>query len=113
MILLRCLYGAYEFGELLISADPAESALLLKRGHSVYHYFLNRFGSTSIPTYTYAFNEVGQRTKLRSYGKDLSKLAFVIDTLAAGEPLAEGYRDHALIGNYLGCRECHISPTGC
>jgi mRNA interferase YafQ len=48
--------------------------------------------------------------KLRSSGKDLSKLAFVIDTLATGEPLAESYRDHALIGNYPGCRECHISP---
>jgi mRNA interferase YafQ len=48
--------------------------------------------------------------KLRSSGKDLSKLAFVIDTLATGEPLAESYRDHALIGDYLGCRECHISP---
>lgn len=48
--------------------------------------------------------------KLRSSGKDLSKLAFVIDTLAAGEHLAEKYRDHALIGNYRGCRECHVSP---
>jgi len=48
--------------------------------------------------------------KLRSSGKDLSKLAIVIDTLAAGEALAESYRDHALIGNYLGCRECHVSP---
>lgn len=48
--------------------------------------------------------------KLRSSGKDLSKLAIVIDTLAAGEALAESYRDHPLIGNYLGCRECHVSP---
>ncbi|MCC5789974.1 MAG: type II toxin-antitoxin system YafQ family toxin [Opitutales bacterium] len=28
----------------------------------------------------------------------------------AGENLAEKYRDHALIGNYQGCRECHVSP---
>lgn len=48
--------------------------------------------------------------KLRSSGKDLSKLAAVIDTLAAGEVLAESYRDHVLIGNFLGCRECHVSP---
>ena len=48
--------------------------------------------------------------KLRSSGRDLSKLAVAIDTLSTGEPLAESYRDHALIGNYLGCRECHISP---
>lgn len=48
--------------------------------------------------------------KLRSSGKDLSKLAVVIDTLAAGEPLAEHYRDHLLIGDYANHRECHISP---
>jgi mRNA interferase YafQ len=48
--------------------------------------------------------------KLRSSGKDLSKLAVVIDTLAAGEPLAEHYRDHLLIGDYADHRECHISP---
>jgi len=48
--------------------------------------------------------------KLRSSGKDLSKLAVVIDTLAADEPLAEHYRDHLLIGDYANHRECHISP---
>ena len=45
-----------------------------------------------------------------TFDKERSKLAVVIDALAAGEPLAEGYRDHTLIGNYLGCRECHVSP---
>ena len=48
--------------------------------------------------------------KLRSSGEDLSKLAVVIDTLAADEPLAEHYRDHLLIGDYANHRECHISP---
>ena len=48
--------------------------------------------------------------KLRSSGKDLSKLAVVIDTLAADEPLAAHYRDHLLIGDYANHRECHISP---
>ena len=48
--------------------------------------------------------------KLKSSGKDLSKLAVVIDTLASEEPLAFQYRDHALAGNYIGCRECHIAP---
>jgi len=48
--------------------------------------------------------------KLKSSGKDLSKLAVVIDTLAAEEPLPERYRGHVLIGNYAGYRECHISP---
>lgn len=49
--------------------------------------------------------------KLKSSGKDLSKLAVVIDTLAAGEPLAEHYRDHLLIGDYADHRECHILPN--
>ena len=48
--------------------------------------------------------------KLRSTGRDLSRLAVVIDTLAAGESLAEPYRDHLLIGDYADHRECHISP---
>ena len=48
--------------------------------------------------------------KLKSSGKDLSNLASVIDALLAGEPLAEHYRDHLLIGDYADHRECHISP---
>lgn len=27
------------------------------------------------------------------------------------EPLAERHRDHVLIGNYQGRRECHIEPN--
>ena len=30
--------------------------------------------------------------------------------LAAGEALPEKNKDHALLGNYEGCRECHITP---
>jgi len=48
--------------------------------------------------------------KLKSSGKDLSKLAVVIDTLAAENPLPEHNRDHALTGNYAGHRECHLTP---
>ena len=48
--------------------------------------------------------------KLKSSGKDLNKLATVIDTLAAEEPSPESFRDHTLVGNYAGCRECHVSP---
>ena len=43
-------------------------------------------------------------------GYDLSLLNNVVDTLAQGKPLAEKYKDHNLIGNYKGCRECHITP---
>lgn len=34
----------------------------------------------------------------------------VIRKLAAGEPLPEKNRDHALNGNWTGHRECHIQP---
>lgn len=43
-------------------------------------------------------------------GYDLSLLKAVIDTLAEGKPLDEKYKDHNLIGEYKGCRECHITP---
>jgi mRNA interferase YafQ len=48
--------------------------------------------------------------KLRSSGKDLGKLAEVIVALQKGEPLPERNRDHLLIGDYKGHRECHVSP---
>ena len=41
---------------------------------------------------------------------DLRLLNDVVDTLAMGLPLDEKYKDHKLIGNYQGCRECHITP---
>ena len=44
----------------------------------------------------------------RGYAIDL--LTAVIKTLASGEALAPGYKDHALRGGYAGCRECHIAP---
>ncbi len=34
----------------------------------------------------------------------------VVDFLAKGEILPEKYKDHALSGDYLGFRECHITP---
>jgi mRNA interferase YafQ len=40
----------------------------------------------------------------------LSELEAVVDTLVVQEQLAEKYRDHALVGNWHGFRECHIQP---
>jgi mRNA interferase YafQ len=42
--------------------------------------------------------------------KDKNLLKDVIKILAEGEKLDAVFRDHNLIGNYLGCRECHIKP---
>ena len=46
----------------------------------------------------------------RKQGKDEEKLFEIIEQLAMGEELDPRYRDHALTGNYKGCRECHIEP---
>ena len=43
-------------------------------------------------------------------GLKISLLDDVIELLSQGKPLPEKYRDHALIGNWLGHRECHILP---
>ena len=48
--------------------------------------------------------------RIRKRGLDLSKLDSVITTLCNEEPLDEIYHDHALSGNYIGFRECHITP---
>jgi len=39
--------------------------------------------------------------------KDLS---VVLTALAADQPLAKKYRDHALVGEWMGYRECHLKP---
>ncbi len=47
--------------------------------------------------------------KLTTNEKDLLKI--VITKLVNGEKLEEKYKDHSLIENYLGCRECHVEPN--
>jgi mRNA interferase YafQ len=34
----------------------------------------------------------------------------VVKLLCAEKPLPKKYKDHALTGNYIGHRECHINP---
>jgi mRNA interferase YafQ len=43
--------------------------------------------------------------------KDTSKLDYVIEELAAPNTLPEQYRDHYLVGNWAGYKECHIEPN--
>ena len=45
-------------------------------------------------------------------GYDISKLEVTIDLLASGNPMPPNYQDHALRGNYVGYRECHIDGAG-
>ena len=48
--------------------------------------------------------------RLMKQGRDLSKLAAVVDAIAEGKQLEERYRDHELVGNRRGFRDCHIEP---
>ena len=56
--------------------------------------------------------------RTNSFKKDYKKLntqekealKSVIRDLANGKTLDNNLKDHKLIGNYLGCRECHIKP---
>ncbi|MCD7808540.1 MAG: type II toxin-antitoxin system YafQ family toxin [Erysipelotrichaceae bacterium] len=43
-------------------------------------------------------------------GLPLDKLNKIISSLAMGETLPEKNKDHALVGNWVGHRECHIQP---
>ena len=41
---------------------------------------------------------------------DIDLLDVIIQTLRERKPLDPKHRDHALIGDYAGFRECHIQP---
>ena len=41
---------------------------------------------------------------------DIALLDDIIRILSRGEPLPEKNRDHALTGDWVGHRECHILP---
>ena len=48
--------------------------------------------------------------RLKKQGKDMILLQNVIDDLLAEKVLDKKYKDHALAGDYVGFRECHILP---
>jgi mRNA interferase YafQ len=48
--------------------------------------------------------------KMQKRGYDIGLITEVIKKIAAGEKLPEKNKDHLLIGNYVNCRECHITP---
>lgn len=43
-------------------------------------------------------------------GKDMQKLLDVMRLLEDETPLDQKHHDHPLKGDWLGCRECHVSP---
>jgi len=58
------------------------------------------------PAYTKQFGRDTKRMKKR--GKNLEKLKIIIRSLVAEEPLDDIHRDHKLVGNWEGRRECRI-----
>lgn len=48
--------------------------------------------------------------KAKKRGLEMGELQAVLDKLCAEIPLEERHRDHALAGDYIGFRECHIRP---
>ena len=46
--------------------------------------------------------------RMQKQGKPMHILKSVIDDLLEEKPLDAKYRDHALVGNYIGFRECHL-----
>ena len=49
-------------------------------------------------------------TRMQRQARDLDKLKRVLETLVKGEGLAAKHRDHVVVGQYKGTRECHIEP---
>lgn len=43
-------------------------------------------------------------------GKDPEKIKAVIVCLAKGIPLEPRHKDHPLVGNFAGFRDCHVEP---
>lgn len=57
---------------------------------------------------TAKFQRDVKRAERRGY--NMSLLTGVVKLLASGETLPQKFKDHDLSGDYIGCRECHITP---
>lgn len=58
--------------------------------------------------FTPTFKKDYKLVKKRGY--DLKLLQEIVTLLSEGKSLPEKNKDHALVGEYKGCRECHIKP---
>jgi mRNA interferase YafQ len=58
------------------------------------------------PVYTKQFAKDLRRCQRR--GKNLDKFKIIVRGLLAGEPIDPIHRDHRLIGDLAGRRDCHI-----
>ena len=60
------------------------------------------------PDYTNRFKKDYKAALKRNL--DIALLNAIMLDLIKEIPLAEKHRDHALTGNYIGYRECHVKP---
>ena len=60
------------------------------------------------PSYTKQFAK--DLKKMEKRGKSLEKIKPILKTLINEERLNPTDKDHKLLGNYKGRRECHIEP---
>lgn len=58
------------------------------------------------PVYTKQFEKDLKRSKKR--GKNLEKFKILARTLLAGERVDSIHRDHKLLGDFVGRRDCHV-----
>lgn len=61
------------------------------------------------PIYTRQFEKDVKRVRKR--GKNLEKLKVIVRILLKGKKLDPLHREHNLVGNYKGRRECHIEAN--
>ena len=61
-----------------------------------------------IPTYRNKFKK--EVEKVIKQGRDIQELRKILELLINEKPLPLKYKDHKLVGNYKGYRECHIAP---
>jgi len=57
---------------------------------------------------TTKFQKDLKRVQRRGY--NISLLTDILKMLADGRELPKKNKDHSLVGEYTGCRECHITP---
>ena len=62
-----------------------------------------------IPVFTKQFKRDVKRAQRRR--QNLEKFKIIARTLLEGQPLDAIHRDHRLVGDYIGRRECHIESN--
>jgi mRNA interferase YafQ len=54
--------------------------------------------------------DYGRLTKSSRYPDFEARFQILVSLLLSEEPLPARYKEHKLIGKYVGCHECHLAP---